>query len=822
MRREISAASGNELFFIGVCAADGMISEVEVVARGNRVGVPAIMSRASAGDIVIHNHPSGDLAPSDADLDVASIAGNGGRGFYITNNDCTRCYVVVTPYSERKGEFIPPEEIGSIFGAEGLLARKLKGFEKRDEQMKMSLAVSEAFNNDRVLLVEAGTGTGKSLAYLVPAIIWALRNNERVMISTNTINLQEQLIKKELPFLARHYDSGLKAVLVKGRKNYACLRKLEMAETEPSLFPDDSSAGIADLIEWSRNSCDGSLSDLPFHPKHGAWDDICCEADQCGRSRCRHFNFCFLYRARREAAAARIVVANHSILLSDIVLRKESGYEAAAILPPFSRLLLDEAHHLEDAATTHFSITVSRGIILKQLGRLVPPRGSRAALFGILSDRLARYLGDSDEAIYMELSGMIETLLMPKCGDIAHLAETVFDGMGIDLAPLLNGFAGNERKLRITPEIEQGEFWRGSLCRLKKLSDDIGDFASAIRALVSRCRDMPEKTFEKISDQLIDIQGIEKRLQKIAADILFCFSEADGFCRWIEAKRERSSTQVMIHAAPFDVSREIRENILDRLKTVVLTSATLAVGGSFGYFKKRAGLDLLEKSRLAELRLPSPFDYASQVFAASPDDMPEPSETGFIPALQEAIIRSVAITGGGAFILFTSYDLLNKVYSGLSPEMEKMGLQTLKQGEGNRHALLARFRKSGNSVLFGVDSFWEGVDVKGDALRLVIITRLPFHVPTEPVQQARAERIKADGGDPFREFSIPQAVIKFRQGFGRLVRSRNDRGGALILDRRISTRWYGRIFIRSLPETEFLTGGSGEIFSRMESFFTPR
>jgi len=277
--------------------------------------------------------------------------------------------------------------------------------------------------------------------------------------------------------------------------------------------------------------------------------------------------------------------------------------------------------------------------------------------------------------------------------------------------------------------------------------------------------------------------------------------------------------QARLCAAPLDISGQVKEAVLDKLKTVIVTSATLTVGGEFSYLKKRTGFGLLPKARLNELCLASPFDYAAQVFAAVPDDMPEPTGHGFREALEQHILRAVTIVKGGAFILFTSYDLLNKVYSGLVPELTRMGLTALKQGDTNRHTLLAHFRKDHNAVLFGTDSFWEGVDVKGEALRLVIITRLPFQVPTEPVQQARSEKIEADGGDPFREFSVPQAVIKFRQGFGRLIRSRDDRGAVLILDRRVVTKNYGRKFLRSLPDTELVRGSSDEVFQKMREFF---
>ena len=818
MRHEIKQAKGNEVFFIGSTNVDGIIYEAEAIARGTKVAVPAIITRASGGDVVIHNHPSGDLEPSSADMDIASVCGNQGIGFAIIDNNCTRCYLVVAPHTEKKGELLSLEEIGRIFAANGMMAH-LKGFEQREEQVRMAFAVAEAFNSDRVVLVEAGTGTGKSLAYLIPSILWAVRNNERVVISTNTINLQEQLIKKDLPFLARNSKVEFKAALVKGRSNYACLRKLEHAEAEPSLFPDESSAELTTIIEWSHSCQDGCRSDLAFTPHGGTWEEICCEADQCGRSHCKHFNRCFFYRARRESSAALVLVVNHALLLSDIVLRQETGYDATAILPPFTRLIFDEGHHLEDVATSHLSLTITRGGIIKQLQRLVPQKAGRAGLLTIISSLITRLLPESEEGLYAELSGLLDGHLVPKAHDLTGITEQTMDWLAISVEQQGRGEAGKEQKLRIVPDVETTPFWLDCRHKLHALADAINDYTSSLRTLVRRSKDLPEKLQEKLADQLLDTGGIEGRLQSMADSLLFFTTEAEGYCRWIETKRNNRGVQARLTAAPLDISAQLKETVLDKLKTIIVTSATLTVGGQFGYLKKRNGFTLLPKERITELQLASPFDYASQVFVAIPEDMPEPTVPGYREALEEHILKAVTISRGGVFILFTSYDLLNRVYQALSPKLSRLGLTSLKQGETGRHTLLTQFRKEGNAVLFGTDSFWEGVDVKGEALRLVIIARLPFQVPTDPVQQARAEKIKADGGDPFRDFSVPQAVIKFRQGFGRLIRSRDDRGAVLILDRRVLNKSYGRIFLRSLPDTEIIKGDSAEVFHKMKAFF---
>ena len=818
MRSEIALAGGNEVFFVGRANPNGVVQEVEVIARGSKHATPAILCRATAGDMVIHNHPSGDLTPSAADMEIASVTGNQGIGFAIVDNECLRCYVVVTPFHARKGEALSLEEIGRIFDDGGMLSGALKGYEQREEQQRMALTVSEAFNHDRVALVEAGTGTGKSLAYLIPAILWAIRNNERVVISTNTINLQEQLIRKDIPFLARHCGADFRAALIKGRSNYACLRKLENAEDEPSLFPDDFSTELTAIIDWSKNARDGCRNGLSFIPSAGLWEEICCEADQCARSRCKHFNHCFFYRARREASAAEILVVNHALLLSDIMLKNENGYDATAVLPPFSHLIFDEGHHLEDVATTHLSLNISRNTIFKQLHRLVPQKTSHSGLLAILSNRLIRDMPESMEAFYNEISALLETSLFPKTSEVAALTGQTMDWLALTTSQE-TGQNGRDRKLRITPAVEASPFWHETRRRMLILAETISDYTSALQTLTRHCEKLPDKLAEKLANILLDIAAIEGRLREISDALAFMTTNPDGYCRWVEIFSTYRGHQARLCAAPLDISVHIKERILDRNKTVVVTSATLTVGGEFSYLKKRAGFNLLDTARLDELQLYSPFDYASQVFAATPSDIPDPAEPDFRETLRTNILQAVKISNGGAFVLFTSYDLLSKIHSDLAQDLAECGIAVLKQGDAGRHTLLTRFRKEHNAVLFGTDSFWEGVDVRGEALRLVIITRLPFQVPTEPVQQARCEKIDADGGNSFREFSIPQAVIKFRQGFGRLIRSRDDRGAVLILDRRIITKGYGKIFLRSLPQTPMRTGNSDLILEKMKEFF---
>ncbi|CAH2030242.1 helicase C-terminal domain-containing protein [Trichlorobacter ammonificans] len=821
IRHEIEQANHNEVFFIADCDATGCVTAVEAVARGGRTAVPAIISRAVAGQVVLHNHPSGDLTPSDADLDIASITGNNGIGFAIIDNQCADCYLVVAPHLPRERELIAGDELARAFGADGVLARHLKGYEEREEQVRMAQAVAAAFNGDGVAMIEAGTGTGKSLAYLIPAVLWAVRNEQRVVISTNTINLQEQLIKKDIPLLQRHSTVTFSACLVKGRGNYLCKRKLEAAVAEPALFPDAATEELNALAAWNETSQSGCLSDLSFHPSWEVWDDLRCEADQCSRSRCAHFQKCFFYRARREAATARILVVNHALLLADIALRRESGYDAVAILPPFTRLIVDEGHHLEEAATGALSVRISRSGLMRHLARLAPA-GGRSGILAVLNNRLGRELPEHLDGLYQELSAIVEGALLPQTLELAGILDRELDWLAQALQEELAGddLRGSEVRRRITPAVRQTPFWTGLAPRLTGLAEKLAELAAGLGALDRAAAKLPDPVRQALDGWLTDAVGIGRRLATTSDELLGFCGEDEEVCRWLELKKSGRGMQAAICSAPLEVAATIHGALLEPIPTVVLTSATMTVGGSFGYQRRRTGLDLLEPARLSELALPSPFNFAEQSVVGIPNDLPDPATPAYRQALADAVLRAVALSRGGAFVLFTSFDLLRQTWSALKGDLERLGLTVLRQGEGGgRHQLLARFRKERHAVLFGTDSFWEGVDVKGDALRLVIIARLPFQVPTEPIQQARAERVTRQGGDPFRELSLPQAVLKLRQGFGRLIRSRDDHGAVLILDSRIVTKNYGSRFLKSLPASAQVIAPAERVFGRLEEFF---
>jgi len=828
MHQAITAAAGNEVFFLGHPDADLRIVDIEVLARGNAEAVPAILSQCRFGDVVIHNHPSGHLQPSPADIEIASRLGAMGVGFHIVDNAVDKMYVVVESFRPRAACQLDPAELNACLGPGGAIAATLPGYEDRPEQLRMALAVAEAFNRDRLAVIEAGTGTGKSLAYLIPALLWSKQNEERVVVSTNTINLQEQLIRKDLPFLQRAAGIEFRAVLVKGRSNYLCRRRLAAASLEPGLFDQETITELESLQQWAEISQEGSREELPFVPRPEIWEEVCCEADQCARVRCQHYQHCFFHRARRQAAQADLLVVNHALLLSDLALRLQTdNYSSAAVLPPFDRVVIDEAHHLEDVATQFFATSATRFSFARVLNRLRHPRQPDKGLLPRLLALLARELPETQDEIYRALHGRIEELLQVR-QQLYDRSIADLEAIGLDLAGELKLAVREDEELRqrLLPSFRESPGWTRVCGRVRDLAGATIQMAKQLEGLLKASEALPEALQDKALSLLTDLAGIVNRLAGIAADLHQFIAGDDRNCAWFELKQGRvgraSGLVARLCTAPVEVAENLKKALFDRFRTVVMTSATLSVEQRFDHFRRRVGLDRCEPTRCLDLRLPSPFDFARQALLVVPSDIPEPGQSGYAEMVRDLVEQGVLAADGRSFALFTAYSLLRRVHAELAPILQARGYRCLRQGESSRHQLLKEFSQDATSVLFATDSFWEGVDVPGRALQQVIIARLPFKVPTEPVLEARAEAIARAGGDPFTEYTVPQAVLKFKQGFGRLIRHRNDRGVVLILDARVIRKGYGRRFLRSLPEVPVATPPRDSLRPLIQAFFSER
>ena len=826
MQEAIGEAGGNEVFFAGALSEEGIVETAVVCARGHQGAVPAVFERLSRRDVVIHNHPSGNLTPSEADLELAAMYSHNGHGVYIIDNTVESVYAVIEPYLDENKTRLNPDELSNLLSPGSRLSKAIPDFEIRPQQQTMMEVISEAFNRNSIAVVEAPTGVGKTMAYLLPAIKWAVENRERIVISTRTINLQEQIMHKDIPLLQNVLGSTFSAVLVKGRANYLCKKRLDRALSEATLFDDEEDQEmLKSIAAWAETTNDGSKSDLSFVPPYHLWERVCSESDTCTASQCMAAKNCFVSKARREIAKADLLIVNHHMLFSDLAIKKETGqFSSLAVLPAYERLIIDEGHHIEDSATEYFGIEATQNGAMSLLGRFVSKeRGQERGLIPFIKRKVIHDCKNMDTKTQDQLLDMIDNTLLPGIAASREALVVAFQSMRSYTADTCKQI-GRDIKWRLTPAILQEPGIRDiHKVYFIPASEELHILARLCTQLLSKMASVPNPVEDEehpLSTEIAQLQGYRDRLQRLANALAECLSESllENTVRWVEIDADRTHI-VRIVQCPLDIGEQLAKWAYPNFKSMAITSATLSVGKSFDFFLKRTGLSRIQDRPVETCLLDSPFDFQAQAILGIPDDIATPESRTFIDECTEAIRQILKATHGRAFILFTSFYALNISYKKLESELREAGITPLKQGSQNRTQLLDRFKSDTHSVLFGTDSFWEGVDVAGEALQCVILPKLPFRVPTEPIIQARAEQIEQSGGNAFMEYTIPLAVIKFRQGFGRLIRRKSDRGVVIVLDTRILTKHYGKIFLKSLPALKTVKGPLKEVHLAVNKFF---
>ncbi len=728
-------------------------------------------------------------------------------------------------------EPVDVEELTAMLEPEGAVGTAFAGYEFRPPQVDMLRAVALAFNQQHHILAEAGTGTGKSLAYLLPAIAYAVRNGTRVVVSTNTINLQDQLYKKDLPDLQRILAGAwsrqvpFRAALLKGRGNYLCPRRFVALKSRANLSPEELRA-IARILVWLPNTQTGDQGELslPTPADRFIWSQVCADNEGCSLDRCQREQRgrCFFYRARKQADAAHVVVVNHALLMADAATENR-------VLPEYHHLIIDEAHHLEDAVTDQLSFRADSQSLGQLFGSIYPAAGGGGrtagqARVGGKGTRQSGFDGISHggKGAYLPKAGLLGDIVACLRGGVPEELQTVLYDQVLrlqseveaahgrlddfwsvvsdvvrDLQPASEGNADYDARLRITESTRSQAYWVEIEVSWDNLSGAWQGALKLLASLAGGLQDVRDGGFDPTGlDGLIeDLGASARRLEELYAQMeAWTIKPQHNGIYWVEINAQYG--RITLRSAPLNVGPLVREHILFHSDTVIMTSATLRTAGSFDYVRDRLGCDEADTVAVG-----SPFDYTRSTLLYLPSDLPEPTASGYQSAVEQALVGLAKALGGRTLALFTSNAQLRRTSQAVTSGLAGTDIKVLSQSSGtSRHQLLEVFKTTSNTVLFGTRSFWEGVDVVGPALSALVLVRLPFAVPSDPIVAARSETFD----DAFYNYSVPDAILRFRQGFGRLIRSKTDRGVVVVLDKRVQSKKYGQLFLDSLPECTIL------------------
>ena len=788
IKKYLEEQNNKSMIFKATFDEDELIQEPFFLSLYKKKSFEEILTKVARNEVVIRTTKPNQLYPSDMELELSEeLYTRRNIAYCLLSSDLDDFYFV----QDIDRIFLEDIDIKNYFSKNGILAKEIKAFEYRQEQEEMAQYIQEAINEDRKIIVEAGTGTGKTLAYLIPAIKWAVVNKKKVIIATNTINLQEQLLLKDIPLAKSIIKDEFSYVLVKGRNNYVCKRLFnELAlgkNIDIGTFSIEAREQIEYILKWGNKTKTGDKAELPFEVYPDVWELVQSTTELCLGKKCPYRKECFYMKTRMEKMEADILISNHHVFFADLNVRAETDFDSEyLILPRYDMVIFDEAHNIESVARSYFSVEVSKISFTRLLNRIYQRKNKRkkekSALIRVEDTIDEKDLEDSQQYIDLLNTLKEEISILQNIGDeyfdeIRKIYETNTEA---PIKKSLNNF-----------EMTKSRFLENLREKKDIFQTKLADFLNLMMLFNNVIDEEKDK-----NPEVINFNNHLKMFKAYIDSFKFINSfEDDNYIYWLDINSKR--TNVVLTATPLNIAQKLSTVLFDNLDRLVFASATIVVNGSFDYFKKSLGLD---EEDCIEAIIKSPFDYNEQMSVYIPSDIQDSENiNAFVSDASRFILNILLKTNGKAFILFTSYTMLNQIYYSISKKLKDKGFEVFLHGDKPRSQLIKEFKEAENPILFGTTSFWEGVDVQGENLSNVIITKLPFLVPTDPVVSAISKKIEENGGNSFTDFQLPEAIIKFKQGVGRLIRKKTDSGNIFILDNRILKKRYGSLFINALP-----------------------